>query len=151
MKSMTRRRALAFATTALASIPACQSYAAPSEKSYDQNTFLTFSPDFETLKKSIPSAVRWWTVKFDGRTYHFCREEHPFIEVSRYDVHGWYQAVGENDKRLFHVWSIRTHGIGDIRVDIDEAAGIVSVVSLEGRRKMKGKQVAFYALGSADP
>jgi hypothetical protein len=148
MKSITRRKALPLAATALASLLASRTYAAASEKAHDENTFPVFSPDFETLKKSM-LAVQWWTVKFDGRTYHFCRENHPFFEVSRYDVHGWYQAGGDNDKRLFHVWSIRTHGIGDIRVDIDEAAGTATVVALE--RKLKGKQLAFYALSAASP
>jgi hypothetical protein len=147
MKPMTRREALPLTATALASVLASRTCAAAPEKLHDENTFPVFSPDLETLKKSMQQfAVRWWTVEFDGRTYHFCRENLPFFEVSRYDVHGWYQA---EDKRLFHVWSVRTHGIGDIRVDIDEAAGTVTVVALE--RKLKGKQVAFYAMGTANP
>ena len=118
-------------------------------KARDQNTFPVFSPDLKTLQVSMqPFAVRWWTVKHGGGTFHFCREEFPFFEVSRYDFHGWAKAVGEGDERLFHIWSARTYGIGDIRLDIDEVAGTVSVVALE--RKMKGKQVAFYALGAAD-
>ncbi|HEV7404588.1 MAG TPA: hypothetical protein VGO11_16730 [Chthoniobacteraceae bacterium] len=148
MKSITRRKALPLVATALASVLAGQAYGATPENPGDENTFPVFSPDLEALKKSMQVfAVRWWTIKFDRKTYHFCRANRPFFEVSRYDVHGWVQASGEDDKRLFHVWSVRTHGIGDIRVDIDEAVGTVTVVALEG--KLKGKQMAFYALSAS--
>lgn len=150
MNTITRREALPAIATVLTPVIGVRADAATSDRVRDQNAFPVFSPDLKTLQKSMqPFAVRWWTVKYDNRTYHFCRENFPFWEVSRYDIHGWYKGVGDTDERLFHVWSARTHGIGEIRVDIDEAAGTVSVVALE--RKMKGKQVAFYALGAANP
>lgn len=150
MKTITRREALPAIATVLTSATGIRADAATSDQVRDQNAFPVFSPDFKTLQKSMQLfAVRWWIVKYDGRTYHFCRENLPFVSVSRYDIHGWYKGVGDTDERLFHVWSARTYGIGEIRVDIDEAAGTVSVVALE--RKLKGKQIAFYALSAANP
>lgn len=147
MKPITRRAALPVIATALTSVLAAPACAATPENLPEENTFPLVSLYLKALKKSMqPFAVQWWEVKYDGRAYYFCRENPPFQKVSRFNVHGWYQMIGTGDERLFHVWTVRTHGIGDIRVDIDETAGIVSVVGLEG--KMKDKLVSSYALGA---
>lgn len=149
MKLISRRVALPAIIAALSAITKVVAAAEP-EKIRDQNILPVVSPDLKTLQKSMqPFAVQWWTVKHAGRTFHFCREELPFITVSSCNIHGWFKVDGDGDERLFHVWSARTQGIRDIRLDIDEAAGTVSIVALDS--KLKGKQVAFYALDACDP
>jgi hypothetical protein len=150
MKPITRRAALPAIATALTSLAAAPALTAAPETPPEEKPFPFSSLYLELLKKAMqPFATQWQMVKYDDRAFYFCRENLPFYEVSRYNVHGWYQTIGTGDERLFHVWTVRTHGIGDIRIDIDESAGIVSVMGLEG--KMKGKLVSSYALASVAP
>lgn len=111
------------------------------------NCFPSFAPDLKWLKKRRePFATQWWVVKHDGRTFHFCREDPPYASVSRFEIHGWVQAATPSDERLFHIWHAATWGQRDIRLDIDEAAGTLSVVSLGPAAKER--RVAFYDLAA---
>ncbi len=115
-----------------------------------ENTFPVYSPDLASLKKAMKTfVVKWWAVEFGNYTYYFCREELPYSSVSRYNFHGWYKAYGEDDERLFHIWSFRSYGGGDIELKIDEKGGIVTVLGLE--RKLKGKQLGMFSLAAARP
>lgn len=147
--TITRRAALPAVAIAAASLVQSPVYA-QFEKTKTQNSFPVFSPDLKSLKESMkPFTTKWWTVNFGNYTYYFCREEPPFFGVSRFDIHGWYQCTGDDDERLFHIWSFRSHGVGDIQLKIDETLGTLSVMGLE--RKVKGKQLGFFSLAAVTP
>ncbi len=141
---MTRRTSLQSVLAASGFVLCGHSEAATTK---DHDSLPIFSDSIEALKREMSLAVKWWTTQHEGRTYHICREEFPFINVSRYNFHAWYQA--SDGRRLFHVWSCSTHGIGDIRLDIDEKAGLLTVVALE--RKLKDKTLSTFYLGAAAP
>jgi hypothetical protein len=145
MTRMTRRASLQ-SVLAASNLVLCGGSEAATTKDHD--TLHIFSDSIEVLKLEMSLAVKWWTTKYEGRTYHVCREELPFINVSRYNFHAWYQT-SDDDRRLFHVWSCSTHGIGDIRLDIDEKAGLLTVVALE--RKLKDRTISTLYLGAAQP
>lgn len=98
----------------------------------------------ESLKKGIPSASKWWSVNFRGKSFAVCLQELPSYGQTRQNVHAWRKDA---DGSFALVWSYRTVGIGPVDVEIEEAKGIVSVRA-KAYTDLKDSVIAFAHLGA---